>query len=100
MSATVLNLLSGPIIIQRKGGAMKSNDQKKQARASVSDCLRLFFNRLRQQSTSSTQELWKRVEAKLREEKKQKEKSRGGRFGACHRQKGGDHDDNLRLFLS
>jgi hypothetical protein len=49
---------------------VKPNDQKKQVRAIVSDSLRLFFNRLKQQSASSTEELWKRVEDKLNEEKR------------------------------
>ena len=70
MSATVLSPLSGPSSPKGEGGAVKPNDQKKQVRTIVSNRLRLFFNRLKQQSASSTEQLWKRVEAKLNEKKR------------------------------
>ena len=67
MPASALSPSGGPVIHQGKGGAMKSTDEKKQARIVVSDRLRLFFSHLKQQLTSGTEDLWKRVETKLNE---------------------------------
>jgi hypothetical protein len=48
-----------------------STDQKKQARAIVSERLRLFFSQLREQLASSTDELRKRVETQISGGKKE-----------------------------
>lgn len=53
------------LTLQRKGGAMKPDDQKKQARTIVSQRLRSFFSQLQQQLAASTDTLWKRVEMKI-----------------------------------
>jgi hypothetical protein len=48
---------------------VKPIDPKKQARTVVSERLRLFFGQLKQHN-SGTDELWKRVEAKLNDDQK------------------------------
>ena len=50
---------------------MKATDQKKQARAIVSERLRLFFRHLKEQLASSTDELRKRVEIQISGGKKE-----------------------------
>lgn len=51
---------------------MKPIDKKRQARIVVSDRLRLFFTQLKQQLTGGAEDIWKRVETKINEDKKQR----------------------------
>jgi hypothetical protein len=50
---------------------MKSTDQKKKARAVVSDRFRVFFGRLKEQLTTSADDLWKREQDKSNNKKQQ-----------------------------
>jgi hypothetical protein len=55
---------SAPCQLHRKGGAMQDIDPKKRARVAVSDRLRAFFNDLKRQLGSDTEQFWNRVETK------------------------------------
>ena len=55
---------AAPCQLHGKGGAMKDIDPKKRARMAVSDRLRAFFNHLKQQLGSDTEQFWNRVETK------------------------------------
>jgi hypothetical protein len=49
---------------------MQDIDPKKSARVAVSDRLRAFFNHLKQQLGSDTEQFWKRVETKPNDDDK------------------------------
>jgi hypothetical protein len=70
MPVTVLTLGAALSPSKERGGAMQSGDQKKQARTIVSRRLRSFFSQLQEQLAASTDALWKRVEMKLNDGKK------------------------------
>jgi len=50
---------------------MKTIDPRKRARIAVSDRLQAFFSHLKERLTAGTEELWKRVETKLNNDKEQ-----------------------------
>jgi hypothetical protein len=69
MPTTALSPAGGLSPSNGRGGAVKSTDQEKKARAVVSERLRLFFSQLQEHVASSAGAFWKRVETKANDSK-------------------------------